>query len=348
MPGVSRLQWHPFSTASSALQGDNITICVKPMGGWTRKLQKLIIDADSTNAKSGGCPLSLQLFAEGPYGLEKDYFLQYKTLVLVAGGVGITPFMAVLRDLLCRYNQTSGATHLPSEVHLIWCVPRRADLATLRELQPEHLFPNFAGGPLKLDVKAFVTREQPGSGEDNERSKVMNPQAQGFEYAVFNHDADEGFKPVRDVRGSNLWMAAVIVAATAGFLVFHGIFHNFVVRPNHHTDAPFFYDHGAAQPSAMGRNGKPFPTWATVSFLFISMALGIVVCGGAVLLAWVKFGNRGGATPESSPVKRTQGHVVGVADLEKNDFSLLKQASVTYGGRPVLSGTPSTSLLESE
>jgi hypothetical protein len=63
------------------------------------------------------------------------------------------------------------------------------------------------------------------------------------EYAVFNN-VDEGVirqKAVCDVRGSNLWMAAVIVAATAGFILFHGIFHNFVVRPNHHTNAPFYF-----------------------------------------------------------------------------------------------------------
>lgn len=104
------------------------------------------------------------MFAEGPYGPEKDYFLDYKTLVLVAGGIGVTPFVAVIRDLLCRYNdaKVSEGLQLPSEVHLIWCVPRKADLDTLRELQPAVLFPGYAGGPLKIDVKAFVTREQPG------------------------------------------------------------------------------------------------------------------------------------------------------------------------------------------
>lgn len=304
----------------------------------------MIIAADSANPKdpkSGGCPLALQLFAEGPYGPEEDYFLEYKTLILVSGGVGVTPFLALLRDLLCRYNNQEGSKvgqQLPSEVHLIWCVPRKADLATLRELQPAALFPGYAGGPLKIDVKAFVTREQPGALVGHEKVAY-----QGQEYAVFNNGAgvDEGAtrrKALSDVRGSNLWMAAVIAAATAGFILFLGIFHYYVVRPNHHNDAPFFFEHGGhAHGASSAPQGKPFPTWATVSFMFISMFLGVVVCGGAVLFAWTKLGNRGAVETSSAVGGGKDGAKVAV-DLETNQASLLDQASIAEGHRPVLSG----------
>ncbi|KAG0602234.1 hypothetical protein M758_10G000600 [Ceratodon purpureus] len=350
VPGISKFQWHPFSTTSSSLQGDdNITICVKPLGEWTRSLQKLIIAADTANSNSkgagAGCPL--QLFVEGPYGPEKDYFLQYKTLVLVAGGVGITPFLAVLRDLLCRYNQELGShpEGLPTDVHLIWCVPREADLATLRDLQPARLLPNYAGGPLKIDVKVFVTREQPGARTSSE--KLAFPGSQGeVQYEVLNNgvNADEKVmrrKVVGDVRGSNLWFAAVIAAATAGFLIFHGIFHNYVVRPNHHTDAPFYFEHGSAHTAAHGPQGKPFPTWATVSLLFVSMFLGVVVCGGTVLFAWANLDKRDGTDKSSSANngpgdQRGQDKVSGGADMEMNEASLLKQATIIQGSRPDL------------
>lgn len=339
VPGISRFQWHPFSTTSSSLHGDGaITICIKPLGEWTRNLQKMIIDADSANpkdTKSGGCPLALRLFVEGPYGPEKDYFLEYKTLVLIAGGVGVTPFVALLRDLLCRYNHEGSKTAqgLPSEVHLIWCVPKKADLATLRDLQPAALFPGYVGGPLKIDVKAFVTREQPGAVVGNEKFAYAGHQGQ--EYSVYNNaDVDDGAatqKAFRDMRGSNLWMAAVIAAATGGFMLFLGIFHYYVVRPNHHNDAPFFFEHGSSHGADHGPQGKPFPTWVTVSLLFISMLLGVVVFGGAVLFAWAKLGNRGAVqTVKRSPKV--------AADLETNEASLLEQASLTEGNRPILSG----------
>ncbi|XWS07874.1 hypothetical protein CRYUN_Cryun41cG0030000 [Craigia yunnanensis] len=39
---------------------------------------------------------------EGPYGHQSPYHLMYENLVLVAGGIGISPFRAVLSDILHR------------------------------------------------------------------------------------------------------------------------------------------------------------------------------------------------------------------------------------------------------
>lgn len=250
---------------------------------------------------------------------------RYKTLVLVAGGIGITPFIAVLRDLLCRHRQENDSNqHLPSKVHLIWCVRSASELQTLESLSPSLLFPDYATGKLNIDVKAYITQPKLTSSKTLDRitsteifptSKTMSTRGE-----------------VSDVRNSNLWFAAIIAAAATGTMLFHGIFHLYVVRPNHHTIAPFFYEHGSPH-AVLGPQGKPFPTWATVSLLFISMFLGIVVCGGAVMFAWMRLRGRTAGGSSEAIESGTN-----LADIEGNNASLLHQALITEGSRPNLAG----------
>lgn len=83
IPGISSFQWHPFSTTSSSMQKTNeMSICIKPLGAWTKDVQKLIESANSSTKlqdpkSAAACPFQFQLFAEGPYGHQKDYFLRY-------------------------------------------------------------------------------------------------------------------------------------------------------------------------------------------------------------------------------------------------------------------------------
>jgi NAD(P)H-flavin reductase len=53
----------------------------------------------------------------------------YETLILVAGGIGVSPFVAILRDLLHRYQRDQP--NLPSDVTLIWAVQKSEELQLL-------------------------------------------------------------------------------------------------------------------------------------------------------------------------------------------------------------------------
>lgn len=80
VPGISRLEWHPFSSASSSLNiSDTISICIKPLGDWTYSLHSAILDnlASLSMDPKLECPFALKLYTEGPYGHESDYFLRY-------------------------------------------------------------------------------------------------------------------------------------------------------------------------------------------------------------------------------------------------------------------------------
>jgi ferric-chelate reductase len=93
VPRISSLQWHPYSVTSSPHDGnDQLKILVKPYGDWSLKLQDMVSQA----VKPMPCPFSINVAVEGPDGHDSDFFLWYESLILVAGGIGITPFIAIL------------------------------------------------------------------------------------------------------------------------------------------------------------------------------------------------------------------------------------------------------------
>lgn len=81
-PELSTVQWHPFSMTSTSQQS-NVTFLIKDMGegSWTSELGKL------------QSPL---LTIDGPYG-EPPELSEYASVLLVAGGVGVTPCLSLLK-----------------------------------------------------------------------------------------------------------------------------------------------------------------------------------------------------------------------------------------------------------
>ncbi|CAG8753077.1 6177_t:CDS:2, partial [Racocetra fulgida] len=84
---VSLIAWHPVSF-SSAPAVDDInpdTIHMKVQGSFTRRL--------FAKSQEGMYNVPLKMKVDGPYGKPSLDFLQYRTVMLVAGGIGITPMI---------------------------------------------------------------------------------------------------------------------------------------------------------------------------------------------------------------------------------------------------------------
>jgi len=100
VPQISLLQWHPFSLSSSPLDGF-ATMHIKNMGDgeFTGKLHALIksMEVDSQQ---------ITVNVDGPYGppMQLD---DHEVLMLIAGGIGITPIHSTLRYImhLARLNK---------------------------------------------------------------------------------------------------------------------------------------------------------------------------------------------------------------------------------------------------
>lgn len=214
IPCVSRLQWHPFSVTSSPCDETlTLTICIKPLGKWTNKLHRTLVASDS-KATPSSCAFSNLLFAEGPYGHASEFFLKYDALLLVAGGIGITPFIAILRDLFHRYQAEERG--LPKSVQLIWTVKRGSELVLLTDIFPAK---SFSHATIHFECFAFLTgrdtRYDTGEvslihGEESKNEMTMNfPNVSGREGSL---------SPVA-ATGSGLWISSLIAVASCATIL---------------------------------------------------------------------------------------------------------------------------------
>jgi hypothetical protein len=86
VPKASWLQWHPFTI--SACRGNILQVHVKFDGDWTNSLRDLASEDNE-----------FRVGIDGPFGAPAQRFYDYDYAIIVGGGIGITPFSAILTDL---------------------------------------------------------------------------------------------------------------------------------------------------------------------------------------------------------------------------------------------------------
>jgi predicted ferric reductase len=83
---------HPFSISSSAERPDHLCFTIKEFGNFTQRIKTL--------------QLGQRVWVDGPYGaFSLDRHTHARGFAFIAGGVGITPIMSMLRTLADRRDQ---------------------------------------------------------------------------------------------------------------------------------------------------------------------------------------------------------------------------------------------------
>jgi len=103
LPEVSLVQWHPFSISSGPKE-DNFTVHIKDCGNFTHEVFDKATEGKITKAK-----------VDGPYGRLSIGLKEYNVIVLFAGGIGVTPMMAVLKEL-------DNLSQRKTKIYFIWVV----------------------------------------------------------------------------------------------------------------------------------------------------------------------------------------------------------------------------------
>ncbi|GAA5984345.1 hypothetical protein JCM5350_001025 [Sporobolomyces pararoseus] len=133
-PEISLMQWHPFSI-TSAPEEDFVSIHIRVVGDFTRALAETlgceIEKQKGTVADEEGArviPLSLcrvlpRIMIDGPFGSASEDVLKYEVSILVAGGIGVTPFSSILKHIWYKLNSPPksepGSTKL-KKVYFFW------------------------------------------------------------------------------------------------------------------------------------------------------------------------------------------------------------------------------------
>jgi ferric-chelate reductase len=102
------------------------------------------------------------VLCEGPYGgCGHSLFAAYSSVMLVAGGSGITHTLGVAHDLICKAASQDAvrATHLD----IVWVV-RTQDVAKPLMSTFKSLIEDIKRAPLAVRVQIYVTRAPPHGG----------------------------------------------------------------------------------------------------------------------------------------------------------------------------------------
>ena len=118
------IEWHPFSI-SSCPDDQEVEINIK-CNKLVMYYIKCIGNGNFTNklyARAKDINREIDIKVDGPYGTLNLNYRRYPVIVLVAGGIGITPILGILKDIY-RIGKLSPQDRKSAveQVHLIWSI----------------------------------------------------------------------------------------------------------------------------------------------------------------------------------------------------------------------------------
>ncbi|KAF8401139.1 hypothetical protein HHK36_014443 [Tetracentron sinense] len=126
-PTISPFEWHPFSI-TSAPGDDYLSVHIRTIGDWTQELKRVFTETSGSQSEIGRAKFGqlgridqkglARLFVDGPYGAPAQDYRNYDVLLLVGLGIGATPFISILRDLLNNIKTTDEQTDSTTETSI--------------------------------------------------------------------------------------------------------------------------------------------------------------------------------------------------------------------------------------
>eukprot|EP00005_Dracoamoeba_jomungandri_P012039 CAMPEP_0174278734 /NCGR_PEP_ID=MMETSP0439-20130205/61644_1 /TAXON_ID=0 /ORGANISM="Stereomyxa ramosa, Strain Chinc5" /LENGTH=274 /DNA_ID=CAMNT_0015371181 /DNA_START=1218 /DNA_END=2038 /DNA_ORIENTATION=- len=153
---------HPFSISSapagnlpsstpqhllSSLPSTSVfTLHIKPVGNYTRKLHEV---ANNWRHSLINAPV----YIEGPYGTLSIDLGSYKQVVFIGGGIGITPLLSLMRNLIREKN--IGLTNtITEDIFLFWSVRTNAEFLSFKHIL-EEIYDEST--EIEVDFNVFIT-----------------------------------------------------------------------------------------------------------------------------------------------------------------------------------------------
>ncbi|GAV64603.1 Ferric_reduct domain-containing protein/FAD_binding_8 domain-containing protein/NAD_binding_6 domain-containing protein [Cephalotus follicularis] len=310
IPSISKYQWHPFSISSnSSIDDRTMSMIIKCEGEWTSSLYQMI----QTELKSNAGPMScIPIAIEGPYGPAAVDFLRYDSLLLVAGGIGITPFLSILQDI--GSAQSSGRYRFPTRIQLIYVVKSSQDVCVLNSIS--FVILKQSSEKWRLIIKVFVTKEEKSSVtvEEllNDLSKVQTVQfsTECEKYAVHGLE-------------SSPWMTAFAGLASVVFLALLICFNRVFVTAEKKGDPSM-----KLVATSEKKAPKEKTPWWVADLIIVASFVIAITCSTlvAIILRRRKLKN------EIPLVSQRQGGLMEASSIETR--GAVEEHEIHFGGRP--------------
>jgi len=155
IPSINPLMWHPFSLSSGPDERSG-EVYVRGLGGFS----KAVIRKAMTNS-------SVLIRVDGPYGNTNVHLTRYPVMIMIGGGIGLTPILGVLRDIyrtgdLSVEDVDRIPRHCISDIHVIWTIQSveqyewfQEDMEALQSASRHPYMPS-------LHITVHVTRPRAG------------------------------------------------------------------------------------------------------------------------------------------------------------------------------------------
>ncbi|XP_060228150.1 dual oxidase 2 [Meriones unguiculatus] len=110
--GLGTNEYHPF-TLTSAPHEDTLSLHIRAVGPWTTRLREIY-----SSPTGDTCARYPKLYLDGPFGEGHQEWHKFEVSVLVGGGIGVTPFASILKDLV--FKSSLGSQMLCKKIYFIW------------------------------------------------------------------------------------------------------------------------------------------------------------------------------------------------------------------------------------
>ncbi|KQJ86446.2 respiratory burst oxidase homolog protein B-like [Brachypodium distachyon] len=154
---VSPFEWHPF-TITSAPGDDYLSMHIRCRGDWTSRFRALFSQICKPPAvgQSGLLRADFmsmehharfpRLLIDGPYGAPAQDYRKYDVLLLVGLGIGATPLISIVKDVLNNIQKQEQPSHasdnddkvfMTKRVYFYWCTREEGSFEWFRGVMNE-------------------------------------------------------------------------------------------------------------------------------------------------------------------------------------------------------------------
>lgn len=184
IPAIATYEWHPFSISGYDKVNKLISFHIKSLENesFTHKLYRYVSTSSEETIKS-----QMKVAVVGPYGFLSLNISQYTHVCLIAGGIGITPMLPILDEVISNANSgrfSDNPYKRIKKICLVWSVRGTKLVKVLLDRLTAHLNPsNHCEDVLPESLRSYSTVYSPINTVE---SRARNSDGSNIEMKVIN------------------------------------------------------------------------------------------------------------------------------------------------------------------